>query len=156
MKRLFLLAFAVVFAAGCYNLTSSGGQSAGNVKDKTFAQQYAELEKQPAQPTDLSPRESLALLSAAERQREVEIESQRERRAAPPLKESDYLFNLLPEKNVYSYDEYNQVWTDAPKERNYKETKRLWTKPKRHAGEISAAPQESGGESTEEYDPMEE
>jgi hypothetical protein len=141
MKKLlfiaFLIAFLPVFFAGCY-----GGSSAGNTSGKTFAEQYAELEKQPVQPT-AAPGAVSAFQTADDRKAAVAIAAQRERRAQPPLVESNYIFQVMPDKGVYAYDEYNQVWTDEPKEKDYKAATRLWTKPKRHKGDYDAVAESS-------------
>lgn len=127
MKRLLILALLPAVLAGCYNSNPrAGGGSRG-----TFAQQYAELEQQPVQPTQFSD----PLPTADERYAQVAIDAQKERRAQAPIVESNYLFRVMPpNKSVYSYDEYNEVWTGEPKERDYTKAKRLWTKPKRYSG----------------------
>ncbi|MDR0734714.1 MAG: hypothetical protein LBG16_03345 [Elusimicrobiota bacterium] len=129
MKNILLLVFASALLAGCYN------NSAGAVKERSFAQQYAELEKEPPQAPAAGVGGDITLQTAADREAQVSADAQKERRAQPPLVESNYIFKIMPDKNVYSYDEYNQVWSDAPKEKDYKSTKRLWTKPKRYQGD---------------------
>ena len=142
MKNFLLLAFCAALFAGCY------GTSAGNLNEKTFAQQYAELEKEP--PQQVEPSSNIAFQTAADREAEVAIAAQKERRAQPPLVESNYIFQVMPDKGVYSYDEYGQVWNEAPKEKDYKAAKRLWSKPARHRGDYvapaapSAAPADAG------------
>jgi hypothetical protein len=136
MKRFLFLSVITLCVAGC------SSDNAGNVKGRSFAEQYAALEKEPVQATQ--PAEgALTFQTPEERARQVEIDSQRERRAQPPLVESDYIFRVKPEKSVYSYDEHNEVWTDDPKAKDYKETKRLWTKPKRYEGDY--VPSDGGG-----------
>ncbi|MDR0646101.1 MAG: hypothetical protein LBG46_03835 [Elusimicrobiota bacterium] len=139
MKKFFILAIISVIIYGCSN------NSAGAVKDKSFAQQYAELEKSPPQPTETGT--STILQSSADREADVAIEAQSERRAQPPLVESNYFFRIMPDKGVYSYDEYNQVWSDMPKDKDYKTEKRLWNKPKRHKGDSDGSSGGSGGSS---------
>ncbi|MBO7238719.1 MAG: hypothetical protein J6U96_05555 [Elusimicrobiaceae bacterium] len=61
-------------------------------------------------------------------------EAAAERREAKPNPESNYVFNVLPEtpKNVYFFDERVQPKIPGvPSEREYKNTKRLWQKPRR-------------------------
>ena len=61
-----------------------------------------------------------------------------ERREAKPAAESEYIFDILPEtqKNVYFFDERVQPMVPGePSEREYKNTKRLWQKPKRYTPE---------------------
>ena len=130
MKKILFLALLPAFFAAC------ASEGTGNLKDKSFAEQYAALEKEPVEATQHTEG-ALTFQTPEERARQVEIDSQRERRAQPPLVESNYIFRVMPEnKNVYSYDEYAQVWTDEPKAKDYKEAKRLWTKPKRHEGDV--------------------
>ena len=62
-------------------------------------------------------------------------EAATERRAAKPNKESNYLFNVVPETepNVYFFNERLQPKVpDQPNDSEYKEEKRLWEKPKRY------------------------
>ena len=61
-----------------------------------------------------------------------------ERRQAKPNPESNYVFNVQPEtqKNVYFFDErVRPMIPGVPTERDYKNTKRLWQKPRRYAPE---------------------
>ena len=73
-------------------------------------------------------------------------EAYAERREAKPNPESNYIFNVLPEtdKNVYFFDERVQPKIPGiPSERDYKNTKRLWQKPRRYS------PAQYYGESTD-------
>ncbi|MCI7044373.1 hypothetical protein [Candidatus Avelusimicrobium faecicola] len=92
-------------------------------------------------------------------------QAERERREAPPVVESEYIFNLEPspdQKNIYFYDDRQQPQVPGvPNDGDYKKEKRLWQKPKRYApGEYGAAPAESATEESapaddvgsEEYD----
>jgi hypothetical protein len=131
MKKFLFFAVFAAFFAGC------AANSNGSLKEKSFAEQYAALENEPVPPTQPADG-ALTFQTPEERARQVEIDSQRERRAQAPLVESNYIFRVMPDrKNVYSYDEYNQVWTDEPKVKDYKETKRLWNKPKRYEGDVT-------------------
>ncbi len=61
-----------------------------------------------------------------------------ERREAQPNTESEYIFDVTPptQKNVYFYDEHQQP--KVPGEytaKDYKNEKRLWTKPRRFTPE---------------------
>lgn len=61
-----------------------------------------------------------------------------ERREAKPNTESEYIFELQPEtqKNVYFFDErVRPMIPGEPSDREYKNTKRLWEKPKRYSPE---------------------
>ena len=64
--------------------------------------------------------------------------AQAERREAKPNVESDYIFDLQPqtEKHVYFFDDRSRPMVpDQASERDYKNTKRLWKKPKRYSPE---------------------
>jgi hypothetical protein len=141
MKKFFVLAIISVIIYGCSN------NSAGTVKEKSFAQQYAELENGPPQPIDSDI--SGAMQSPGDREAEIAIAAQSERRAQPPLVESNYFFRIMPDKGVYSYDEYNQVWSDMPKDKDYKTEKSLWNKPKRYKGDSDGGSDDSGGSSAQ-------
>ena len=66
-------------------------------------------------------------------------EAQKARREAPPVVESEYIFNLEPspdEKNIYFYDDRQQPQVPGvPNDGDYKKEKRLWQKPKRYSTE---------------------
>lgn len=84
---------------------------------------------------------------------ELGNQAEKERRAAQPVVESEYIFNNLPEtdKTVYFFDERQQPKVPGqPSEADYKKEKRLWNKPKRYSpeqyygmqGEAESAPSE--------------
>lgn len=59
-----------------------------------------------------------------------------ERREAKPNVESEYIFELQPEteKNVYFFDDRTRPMVPGvPSEREYRQTKRLWEKPRRYS-----------------------
>lgn len=146
MKKLLLIIVAAVFVVvGC------GGSSS---RDKSFAQYYAELEKEPLQATQ--PSNTDVFKTPEESHRERELAAQAERRARPPLVESNYIFQVMPDKGTYGFDEYNQVWTDDPKLKDYKAAKRLWNKPKRYQGDSygdsSGDSSSSGGDEDYSYE----
>ncbi len=136
MKQTLMLVLSLVFFAGCLGGSSNtrssvNGPSKG--EGKTFAEQYEELEKQPVpsrEQMESMPKNSLQ--TADDRAADVALEAQAERRGEPPLLESNYIFKVKQNKGVYSYDQHNQVWTDQRSAREYKETKRLWEKPKKY------------------------
>lgn len=71
-------------------------------------------------------------------------QAERERREAPPVTESEYIFNLKPsqdQRNIYFYDDRQQPQVPGvPNDGDYKKEKRLWQKPKRYApGEYGAS-----------------
>jgi len=76
-----------------------------------------------------------------------------ERREAKPRIESEYIFNVVPEtqKNVYFFDErVRPIIPGIPTDREYKNTKRLWKKPRRYApGEYYGEGGESSGGAAE-------
>ncbi len=155
MKKLLIFMVLPVFLTACY------GTDGGSSKGKSFNQQLKELEREHSQNTE-TPYEEASTASIyqseADRQREIEIAAQRERRATAPMVESDYIFRVMPDKGTYMYDEYNQVVTDDPKLVDYKETKRLWNKPKRFTPDVYGTEEViddgSGGEASyteEEY-----
>lgn len=156
MKHLLIFVVLTLVLSGCYGMSSNG-------RPKTFAQQIAELEANPV-PQDAAASSASITQSEVDRSLDVAQEAQKERRAEAPLVESNYIFQVMPDKGTYGFDEYNQVITDDPKSDDYSQTKRLWTKPKRvkpdtYAQDSTAAapeaapvsPSDSGDSSDEEY-----
>lgn len=136
MKQTIVLVLSLAFFCGCLggssNTTSSvNGPAKG--ENKTFAEQYKELEKEPVPTREEMGKMPNNLQTAEDRAADVALEAQAERRGEPPLLESNYIFKVKQNKGVYSYDQHNQVWTDQRSAREYKETKRLWEKPKKYA-----------------------
>ena len=84
-------------------------------------------------------------------------QAEKERRAAQPLVESDYIFNVVPEtdKTVYFFDERQQPKVPGqPSDADHKKEKRLWKKPKRYTPEEYYGMQEggdNGGEQAYDY-----
>ena len=148
MKKLLIFAFIPVLFAGCYG----GGSSSGNIKGKTFNEQIAELEKEPL-PEDYKAYKANpgVLKSADDHDVEIAEEAQKERRGGAPIVESNYIFNVMPDKGTYSFDEYNQVWNDEPKLKEYQEKKRLWIKPKAFKPEQIESSDSGSESSSEEY-----
>lgn len=149
MKQLLIFAFIPVLFAGCYG----GSSSSGNIREKTFNEQIAELEKEPL-PEDYKAYKANpgVLQNADDRAMDVSIAAQKERRGTAPIVESNYIFKVMPDKGTYSFDEYNQVWNDDPKLKEYKEKKRLWTKPKAFKPEQLESPEETPEDASyEEY-----
>ncbi len=83
-------------------------------------------------------------------------QAEKERRAAQPLVESDYIFNVVPEteKAVYFFDERQQPKVPGqPSDADHKKEKRLWKKPKRYSPEEYYGMQEGGdGGGEQSYD----
>ena len=70
-------------------------------------------------------------MNEGDRMAAVAQEAQKERRAKTVV-ESDYYFQVYPgRKESYSYNEYNEVWSDGYPLNAYKETQRLWKKPQK-------------------------
>ena len=153
MKQTLVLVLSLVFFGGCLggssNTTSSvNGPSKG--ENKTFAEQYKELEKQPVPTREEMEKMPNNLQTEEDRAADVALEAQAERRGEPPLLESNYIFKVKQNKGVYSYDQHNQVWTDERSAREYKETKRLWEKPKKYNASKYYG-ESSSSSSSEEY-----
>ncbi|MBR2081983.1 MAG: hypothetical protein IJ876_03105 [Elusimicrobiaceae bacterium] len=81
--------------------------------------------------------------------------AQEERRELQPNRESEYIFNVVPQvtedTNVYFFDKRQQP--KVPGEytaQDYKREKRLWTKPKRYTPEQYYGMQGSGNDSGSE------
>ena len=65
---------------------------------------------------------------------DLSAEAVKERREAPGAAESDYIFNIQPQisDKVYFFDEQRQPKVPGkPMDKEYKQEKRLWTKPRR-------------------------
>ncbi|GHT40361.1 hypothetical protein FACS189437_05820 [Bacteroidia bacterium] len=62
----------------------------------------------------------------------VNSSAESERRAAAPIVESDYIFRIQPQNSFY-YDERSKPLEEPViRASDYKNTKRLWTRPKRY------------------------
>ncbi len=148
MKYLLPLSLTCLIFCAC-QVQNSG------IKERSFAEQFAELENKPLQSPEDTEVGRLAMQSEGDRYADVEREAQKERRAKPPIVESEYIFQIKPEKSVYSYTEYNEVWTEEPTPEEYRTTKRLWQKPKRikpnAQAEASAQPAEQGEQAAYGY-----
>ncbi len=133
MKKLLylnLLVFSILIINGCtYN------------SDSSFENQYRILEKETEDYTSKDYYEEnkkavddKRFMTEGDRFAAVQIEAQQERRAANKVVASNYFFEVYPDKKgTYSYNQYNEVWSDAYPKNAYKETKRLWEKPKKIA-----------------------
>ena len=104
----------------------------------SFAKEYRELELETKNYTekdfydaDKRSADDKRAMNEGDRMATVAQEAQKERRAKTVV-ESDYYFQVYPgRKETYSYNEYNEVWSDGYPLNAYKETQRLWKKPKR-------------------------
>ncbi len=146
MKKFTLLALICLFGAGCYSAGGSARSSSAYKGDKSFNDYYIELERQgahnPAAPYYVDETLNTPMQSEEDRLRDIEIAAQKERRAAPPEQESDYIFNVMPDKSAYMFDERNQVLTDEPKAADYKNEPRLRKKPGRYTVQEYYPPEE--------------
>ena len=85
-------------------------------------------------------------------------EANSERRVVRPNKESNYVFNMVPETepNIYFFDERLQPKVpDQPGDSEYKNEKRLWQKPRRYTPDEyygMQAPQGGSSSSSYSYD----
>lgn len=104
----------------------------------SFEKQYRQLELETRNYTekdfydaDRRSADDKRAMNEGDRMAAVAQEAQKERRARTVV-ESDYYFQVYPgRKETYSYNEYNEVWSDGYPLSAYKETQRLWKKPKR-------------------------
>ena len=130
MKKIISLTFlfiALICISGCI---SREGYSS------SFEKEYRKLELETKNFTekdfydaDRRSADDKKALSEGDRMAAIAEEAQKERRAKTVV-ESDYYFQIYPgRKESYSYNEYNEVWSDGYPLNAYKETQRLWKKP---------------------------
>ena len=108
----------------------------------SFEKEYKQLERETKYYTekdfydaDKRSADDKRAMNEGDRMAAVAEEAQKERRAKTVV-ESDYYFQIYPgNQGSYSYNEYNEVWSDGYPLNNYKETKRLWKKPKKYKPE---------------------
>lgn len=79
-----------------------------------------------------------------------DLQQTAQRRELQPNKESDYIFNVVPQTaentNVYFFDKRRHPKVPGQySAQDYKSEKRLWTKPKRYTPEQYYGMQGSGG-----------
>ena len=125
-----LLLLTLLCFSGCYSREGY---------PTTFESQYRQLERETKYYTekdffdaDKRSADDKRSMSEGDRQAAVAAEAQKERRAKTVV-ESDYYFQVYPgRQESYSYNEYNEVWSDGYPLNAYKENRRLWEKPKRH------------------------
>lgn len=124
-----VLIMALFCIAGC---VSREGYSS------TFEEEYKKLERETKDFTekdfydaDKRSADDKRAMDEGDRMAAVAEEAQKERRAKTVV-ESDYYFQVYPgRQESYSYNEYNEVWSDGYPLNAYKETQRLWKKPKK-------------------------
>ena len=136
MKQTLVLVLSLICFSGCLggnSVTQSNASGPAKGENKTFAEHYEELEKQPVPTREQMEALPDNLQTAEDRAADVAQQAQAERRGSAPLVESNYIFKVKQDKSVYSYDQHNQVWKDERTAREYKDTKRLWEKPKKYA-----------------------
>lgn len=128
-----VLIFSVICINGC---VSKEGYPV------SFEQQYKQLERETKDysekdfyDADKRSADDKRTMSEGDRMAAVAQEAQKERRAKTVV-ESDYYFQVYPGRTeTYSYNEYNEVWSDGYPLNAYKETQRLWKKPKKYKPE---------------------
>lgn len=137
MKHIFYLTFIIVL------LTCVSGCFSKKGYDESFTKQYRRLEKETKnysqrdyiQEERKSEKDKLAM-SPGDRFAAVQIEAQKERRAANKVVGSNYYFEVYPDrKETYSFNSYNEVWSDGYPQQAYRENVRLREKPKRYKPE---------------------
>ena len=128
---LIVLLLSLICISGCLENYSS-----------SFEKEYRQLERETKYYTekdfydaDKRSANDKRLMTVGDRIATVAQEAQKERRAQT-VPESDYYFQVYPnKKGSYSYNEYNEVWSDSYPLKSYKETQRLWKKPKKYRPE---------------------
>ena len=133
-KIIYLTLFAVLGISGCVSYDGY---------DTSFEKQYKMLEKETKNmdSKDLydenkKQADDKRYMTEGDRYATVQIEAQKERRAGNKVVSSNYYFEVYPDrKETYSYNQYNEVWSDAYPQKQYKVTDRLWKKPKKYKPE---------------------
>ncbi|MBR3603147.1 MAG: hypothetical protein IKL48_00385 [Elusimicrobiaceae bacterium] len=137
MKKLFYFVFCV---AVCFSLTACAGNS--KKQDDNYNRKKIYLTEE-------------------DYLEDLDKQAYAERREAKPASESNYIFEVQPEtqKNVYFFDDRTQPMVPGePSERDYKNTKRLWERPRRYspeqyyAGAAAAPAADTGSENSSSYD----
>ena len=137
MKNVFYLICSVLILTCVCGCVSREGY------DVSFEKQYRQLERETKDFTaedfyDADKRTADDKLSMTEGDRfaTVQIEAQKERRAANKVVGSNYYFEVYPDrKETYSYNSYNEVWSDGYPQQAYRENIRLKEKPKKYKPE---------------------
>lgn len=137
MKNIFYLTFIIILITCVNGCISKQGY------DESFTKQYRRLEKETKDYTSRdfieeerkSEKDKLAM-TPGDRFATVQIEAQKERRAANKVVGSNYYFEVYPDrKETYSYNSYNEVWSDGYPQQAYRENIRLREKPKKYKPE---------------------
>ena len=137
MKNIFYLIVSVLILTCVCGCISREGY------DVSFEKQYRQLERETKDFSskdyyDADKRTADDKLSMTEGDRfaTVQIEAQQERRAANKVVGSNYYFEVYPDrKETYSYNSYNEVWSDGYPQQAYRENIRLKEKPKKYKPE---------------------
>jgi len=133
-KIIYLTLFAVLGFTGCVSYDGY---------DTSFEQQYKILEKETKNmdskelyDENKKQADDRMFMTEGDRYASVQREAQKERRAANKVVASNYYFEVYPDrKETYSYNQYNEVWSDAYPQDKYKTTERLWKKPLKYKPE---------------------
>ena len=123
MKHIVYLTFVIVLISCFSGCISKEGY------DESFTKQYRRLERETKNftheefyETDKRTADDKLSMAPGDRFATVQIEAQKERRAANKVVGSNYYFEVYPDrKETYSYNQYNEVWSDAYPQKSYKE-----------------------------------
>ena len=146
MKQYIYLTFMVL------TLTCINGCISSEGYPTTFEKQYKQLEKETKNydskdfyDAEKRSADDKRTMNEGDRFAAVQIEAQKERRATKKIVESDYYFQVYPgRQESYSFNEYNEVWSDGYPLNAYKETNRLWNKPQKFKPEEYSAIPDDG------------
>jgi len=133
MKHIFYLTFVIVLISCFSGCISKEGY------DESFTTQYRRLERETKNftheefyETDKRTADDKLSMAPGDRFAAVQIEAQKERRAANKVVGSNYYFEVYPDrKETYSFNSYNEVWSDGYPQQAYKENIRLREKPRK-------------------------
>lgn len=137
MKNIFYLTFIIAVLTCVCGCVSREGY------DVSFEKQYKQLERETKNFTsedyynaERRTADDKLSMAPGDRFAAVQIEAQKERRAANKVVGSNYYFEVYPDrKETYSYNSYNEVWSDGYPQQAYKENIRLKEKPKKYKPE---------------------
>ena len=136
MKRNIFLT-ALLFSSFCISgcVSREGYQTSFEREYKKLERETKDFSDKDFYDADKRSAEDKRAMSEGDRIAEVAQEAQKERRAKTVV-ESDYYFQVYPgRQESYSFNEYNEVWSDGYPLNSYKETQRLWKKPKKYKPE---------------------
>ena len=137
-----VLLLALICISGC--VSREGYPSSFESEYRKLERETKDFSDKDFYDADKRSADDKRIMSEGDRMAAVAEEAQKERRAKTMV-ESDYYFQVYPgRKESYSYNEYNEVWSDGYPLNAYKETERLWKKPKRYKPEDYAGIPDDG------------